>query len=301
LHHLDKTNLVGKSSESEEGGFFLAKKIEELNEQFLYDLNFGGYPQVIFSPPIQADPARFIKSDIIDRVLLRDLPSLYGIADIQELNYLFTTLAFNTANEISLGELSRNSGVAKNTMKRYIEYLEAAFLIKVVHPVDHNAKRFRRANFFKVYLTNPCMRAALFSPLKADDSAVASLTETSVFPQWFHSDSPLYYARWHDGEVDIVHLGPKQKVAWAVEVKWSDRYCDNPDELKTLLSFCQANDLKRVLVTSKTKTSSCEAGGIQLEFAPASSYCFTVGYNLIHTKKALPTPEPPGINAPKGE
>lgn len=160
LHLLDKTNLVEKSSGSEEGGFFLAKKIKELNEQFLYDLNFGGYPQVIFSPPIQADPARFIKSDIVDRVLLRDLPSLHGIADIQELNYLFTTLAFNTANEISLGELSRNSGVAKNTIKRYIEYLEAAFLIKVVHPVDHNAKRFRRANFFKVYLTNPSMRAA---------------------------------------------------------------------------------------------------------------------------------------------
>ena len=93
--------------------FFSTKNIDLINEQFLYYLNFGGYPEVICSPQIQADPARFIKSDIIDKVLLRDLPSLYGIGDIQELNYLFTTLAFNTANEISLGELSSNSGVAK--------------------------------------------------------------------------------------------------------------------------------------------------------------------------------------------
>jgi predicted AAA+ superfamily ATPase len=282
-------------------GFFSAKSIDQLNEQFLHYLNFGGYPEVIFSPQIQADPARFIKSDIIDKVLLRDLPSLYGIADIQELNYLFTTLAFNTANEISLGELSQNSGVAKNTIKRYIEYLEAAFLIKVVHRVDHNAKRFHRANFFKVYLTNPSMRAALFSPLKADDSAVGSLAETSVFSQWFHCESSLFYARWHDGEVDIVDLGSKQKVNWAVEVKWSDRYCDHPGELKGLLSFCKANKLKTVLVTSKSKTQLCNEEGIQLEFVPASVYCFTVGYNLIRWKKVPPALLPTEIDNPEQE
>jgi hypothetical protein len=299
LHLLDKTNLVEKPPEEEqlhdgeERGrrFFIAKNIEELNEQFLYYLNFGGYPEAIFSPLVQADPGRFIKSDIIDKVLLRDLPSLYGIGDIKELNYLFTTLAFNTANEISLGELSQNSGVAKNTLKRYIEYLEAAFLIKVVHRIDRNAKRFRRANFFKVYLTNPSMRAALFSPLTADDNAVASLAETSIFSQWFHSEHPLYYARWHDGEVDIVCLDRKQEVAWAVEVKWSDRYCDNPDELKRPLSFCQVNGLRSVLVTSKTKKLSCEVGGVRIDFVPASIYCLSVGYNLIRGKQSLPPAE----------
>jgi hypothetical protein len=295
--------LLGKAELVEmpprRGGSFSAKNIEELNEQFLYYLNFGGYPEAIFSPQVRADPGRFIKSDIIDKVLLRDLPSLYGIGDIRELNYLFTTLAFNTANEISLGELSQDSGVAKNTLKRYIEYLEAAFLIKVVHRVDRNAKRFQRANFFKVYLTNPSMRAALFSPLEADDSAVAALAETAIFSQWFHSDTPLHYARWHDGEVDIVYLWPqKQKVAWAVEVKWSDRYCENPQELKSLVSFCHANRLKDVLVTSRTKTLTCKADGIEIPFLPASMYCYEVGYSVIHSKRFSPTKEPSGVIPP---
>jgi uncharacterized protein len=244
-------------------------------------LNFGGYPEVIFSETIRADPARFIKSDIIDKVLLRDLPSLYGIGDIQELNYLFATLAFNTANEISLQELSQNSGVAKNTIKRYIEYLEAAFLIKVVHRVDHNAKRFRRANFFKVYLTNPSMRAALFSPLQADDAATPALVETAIFSQWFHSDETLYYARWPDGEVDIVMLGADQKAAWAVEVKWSDRYCDKPEELASLVSFCHSNRLGNTLITSKTRMLDCTMEGIHMPFVPASAYCYTVGHNIV--------------------
>jgi len=289
LHILDKTGLLeGPSAHHEHGAdYFQAMDIDQVNEEFLNYLNFGGYPEVIFSPQIQSDPARFIKGDIIDKVLLRDLPSLYGIGDIQELNYLFTTLAFNTANEISLGELASNSGVAKNTLKRYIEYLEAAFLIKVVHRVDRNAKRFRRANFFKVYLTNPSMRAALFSPLKADDNAIGPLAETAIFSQWFHSDTPLHYARWQDGEVDIVGLGLKQKVIWAVEVKWSDHYCDKPAELKSLVSFCRENRLGNVLVTSRSKTLTRKVDGIIMQFIPASLYCYTVGYNLIHGRKSL--------------
>jgi len=290
LHLLNKTGLLEEPPavhQERRNGFFQAKNIEEVNQQFIYYLNFGGYPEVIFSPQIQADPTRFIKSDIIDKVLLRDLPSLYGIGDIQELNYLFTTLAYNTANEVSLGALSQNSGVAKNTIKRYIEYLEAAFLIKVVHRIDHNAKRFRRANFFKVYLTNPSMRAALFSPLKADDPAISYLAETAIFSQWFHSNTVLNYARWHDGEVDMVLLGPKQKCAWAIEVKWSDRYCERPEELESLVSFCRATGLKDVLVTSKTKTQTCDVEGIKIPFLPASLYCYTVGYNIIHGRKNL--------------
>ena len=284
LHLLDKSELLEQPEHR--AGFFQADDINKVNEQFLYYLNFGGYPEVIFSSQIQADPARFIKSDIIDKVLLRDLPSLYGIGDIQELNYLFTTLAFNTANEISLGELSQNSGVAKNTIKRYVEYLEAAFLIKVVHRVDRSAKRFHRANFFKVYLTNPSMRAALFSPVRTEDNiTISALAETAIYSQWFHSDHPLYYARWPDGEVDIVSLGARQKPNWAVEVKWSDRYCEHPAEWKNLLSFCHANGLKEIRVTSKTKTLNCQLEGVTVSFFPASLYCYTVGYNIIHGRR----------------
>jgi len=264
--------------------FSIASKISvsALNEEFIRYLNYGGYPEAVFSEPIQADPARFIKSDIIDKVLLRDLPSLYGIEDIQELNSLFTTLAFNTASEISLQELAQNSGVAKNTIKRYIEYLEAAFLIKTVHRLDHNARRFRRANFFKVYLANPSMRAALFSTVREDDPAIGHLAETAVFAQWFHSEYPLNYARWSEGEVDIVALGPEQKAEWAVEVKWSDRFADDAQRLSGLVSFMRQNRLDSALVTSRSVSRDLKVEGKLLRFAPVSVYCFTVGYNLMH-------------------
>jgi predicted AAA+ superfamily ATPase len=264
---------------------FGASDISDLNSQFIDYINFGGYPEVAFSSEIQLDPGRFIKSDIIDKVLLRDLPQLYGIHDIQELNHLFTNLALNTAGEVSLGELSQNSGVAKNTIKRYIEYFETAFLIKVVHRIDRSAKRFTRANFFKIYLTNPSMRAALFSPISGDDPAMGSLVETAIFSQWFHSERLLFYARWKGGEVDIVGLKGNMKPLWAVESKWSDRYYEHPYELKSINKFCQTNNLQTALITSVTIQGYKTIGNIALRFLPASLYCYMLGYNIIKGKK----------------
>lgn len=244
----------------------------------------GGYPEVIFSDEIQSDPGRFTKRDIVDKVLLRDLPGLYGIQDIQELNHLFTTLAFNTANEVSLEELSKGSGVAKNTIKRYIDYLEAAFLIKIIHRVDINARRFKRANFFKVYLTNPSIRAALFTQVEEGDEFLGHLAETAIFAQWFHSEFMLHYARWKSGEIDIVNIEPGGENNWAVEVKWSDRFYDRPSDLKNVFQFCHANNLRDIAVTTLTKCGEITLNNVNINFVPASLYCYTVGRNLLRSR-----------------
>jgi len=286
LHLRNEDELVSVTMTKTERAHFKTSNLKLLNERFISYLNFGGYPEVIFSSEIQSDPGRFIKGDIIDKVLLRDLPSLYGIKDIQELNSLFTTLAFNTASEVSLEQMSIGSGLAKNTIKRYIEYLEAAFLIRVVNRVDINAKRFHRANFFKVYLTNPSMWSALFSPITAEDDATRALVETAIYSQWFHSSWDLYYARWDRGEVDIVKIDEKkQKARWVVEIKWSDRHYRKVSELNSLKSFCHQHNLDRCLVTTRTKKGNKIIENVPIEFIPASLYCYMLGFNIIRVKQ----------------
>jgi predicted AAA+ superfamily ATPase len=265
---------------------FIAKNIDELNIEFINYLNYGGYPEAVFSERIRNNQSQFIKSDIIDKVLLRDLPSLYGISDIQELNRLFTTLAYNTGNEVSLEGLSKSSGVAKNTIKRYLEYLEAAFLIKRVERIDQNAKRFKRAMYFKVYLTNPSMRAALFGKIESDSEAMGALTETAIFSQWQHSKQiELYYARWSTGEIDIVSLyDATQKPLWAVEVKWSDRPHKYLDQLDNCVEFVNKNQQiqQPIKITSKT---ICDNGlfykGVEFDFIPSSLYAYLLGANIL--------------------
>lgn len=274
---------------------YSAKNIEELNSEFINYLNYGGYPEAVFNQTIRSDPSQYIKSDIIDKVLLRDLPSLYGISDIQELNRLFTTLAYNSGNEVSLENISKTSGVAKNTIKRYIDYLEAAFLLRRVDRIDHNAKRFKRAMCFKAYLTNPSMRAALFGPLKMDSEAMGNLTETAIYSQWQHSKATsLYYARWPSGEVDIVCLeSAEQKPQWAVEVKWSDRPLTSRSELDNCVEFANRNPSihRPILITSRTKTDKIEYAGVQFNFMPASLYCYILGVNILGSMNIFDTSE----------
>lgn len=264
---------------------YAALDVHGLNEAFIDYLNFGGYPEAVFSGAIRRDPRRFIKSDIIDKVLLRDLPVLYGISDIQELNSLFNTLAYSTGRELSMEDLSKSSHVARNTLVKYLEYLEAAFLIRRVRRVDRDAAHFARVATFKVYLTNPAMRAALFGPIHESHEAVGQLVETAVFSQWLHNaefvDS-LYYARWKGGEVDLVSLDLKQRPRFVVEVKWSDRAFDDPREIKALVNFTKRCSLRRPpMVTTLSKSAIRPVSGVEVEFMPSSLHCYTVGKNTL--------------------
>lgn len=272
--------------------FFESTNIALLNEHFIKYINYGGYPEIIFSEKLQVNPSRFIKSDIIDKVLLRDLPSLYGIQDVQELNSLFTSIAYNSGQEFSLEALSQSSGgVEKNTIKRYIQYLEAAFLIKIVHRIDHNAKKFRRANYFKIYLTNPSLRSALFTPIQATDKLMGAMVETAIYAQWLQREwFEPWYARWtagrFQGEVDMVGLSPESfKPQWALEIKWSNRYFENPGELKSLMNFCEMNKLKSALVTTIDKSGQLAIREMKLHFLPSALYAYTVGKNTIMQKQ----------------
>jgi uncharacterized protein len=263
--------------------YCLTHDIKVLNREFVHYLNFGGYPEVVLSEKIQSDMGRYVKNDIVDKVLLRDLPSLYGIKDVQELNRFFTYIAYNTGNEFSYETMSRESGIQKDTLKKYLEYLEAAFLIKVLNKVDVNAKRLKRVTSFKVYLTNPSLRTALFSPISETDSEMGNLVETGVLSQWMHREKlDLTYARWKDGrnegEVDLVLVDDKKyKPVWGVEIKWSNRYFEKPQELKSLVQFCKANSLEKALVTSIDQSGVKIIENLSFSFLPASIYSYNIG------------------------
>ncbi|WP_442847145.1 ATP-binding protein [Leeuwenhoekiella sp. H156] len=288
LKGLDRiiTNTTLKWKE-QSTAFYTSSHLIELNKHFLDYINFGGYPEVIFSEKIQANPGRYIRQDIVDKVLLRDLPSLYGISDTRELNSLFTTIAYNSGGEFSLETLSKQSQVPKNTLKKYLEYLEAAYLIKQVKRIDQSGKRFKRDNFFKIYLTNPSLRSALFSPITSTDEMIGNMVETAIFAQWMHREwfTP-WYARWSNGEVDMIGISDSTlKPLWALEIKWSNRYFDKPGELKSLYKFCTESDLNYPIVTTIDKEGEKEHNGLTIQFLPAAAYAFTVGKNSLDRKK----------------
>lgn len=265
--------------------------IDRLNEYFFNYINYGGYPEVVFSEKIRENPGQYIKNDIVEKVLLRDLPSLYGISDIQELNKLFLHIAFRSGNEFSYETLSSEAGIKKETIKKYLEYLEAGFLIKVVNRIDQNAKKMQRVTSMKIYLTNPTLRCALFTPVSESDDACGEMVETAIYDQWILGDKTnFYYANWskgrEKGEVDIVWVDTATQKAFSLaEIKWSNKFYEDPGQLKSLRKFLEANDgIRKNIVTTKSKLGSAELDGNTIRFIPSALYAYWVSRYLFEEK-----------------
>ncbi len=263
-----------------------SQDIEKLNEKFVDYINYGGFPEAVFSDSIKNDYQRFIGQDVVDKVLLRDLPALFGIADPQELNRFFATIAYNSGEEFSYENLSKSSGVAKNTIKKYLGFLEAAFLIKIIKRVDDTMRQFRRTTQFKIYLTNPSIRTALFGPVDPDEDVFGKLVETAVFCQHMHSSAITnnFYARWKggEGEIDLVSIDPStQKPQMLIEIKWSDRTANNIAGIKPLITASKKNDLKSTIVLTKTHHQETTISDIKVIFQPVAEYCYLIGIAYI--------------------
>lgn len=267
--------------------------IDALNKHFVDYINYGGYPEIVLSKKMQENVGQYVRHDIVDKVMLRDLPSLYGIKDIQELNRLFIHIVYRTGEEFTFENLSQDSGISKDLIKKYIQYFESAFLIKVVYKVSENAKKFQRVTSFKIYLTNPSLRCALFSPLSSSDSMFGHMVETAIYAQWIQRGTiEVHYAKWTENkrncEVDMVGMDiAYQKPKWAVEIKWSDRYVEQTSELKALLNFIGNNQLPSALVTSISKYAYKEMKSVGIQFIPSALYAYIVGDNTIKYRKSI--------------
>jgi uncharacterized protein len=254
--------------------------VGQLNDAFIAYLNHGGFPRGAVAD------SGMESGDIVSAALLNDLPGLHGIGDSVELNRLFTALALNSGGEASIEKLARFSGLAKNTLKRYLGYLEAAFLIRRVHRVDGHARRFERAVTFKVYVTNPSLRAALVGPVSADDPVMGRMAETGVVSQWLHADwaaERSAYVRWPGGAVDFVELDlPSGQPQMAVDVMWDEHGLGEPESLAAFVAFARTNQVPVNYVLTRGRSGRTDMAGTTVEIEPVSRFCYRIGRQIAN-------------------
>jgi hypothetical protein len=115
------------------------------------------------------------------------------------------------------------------------------------------------------------------------------MVETAILSQWMHRENlNLNYARWKDkkeGEVDLVLLDDKNfKPIWGIEIKWSNRYFEKTNELKSMMQFCKNNKLTGALVTTINLEGNKTFQDIEFTFLPAALYAYNVGVNTLKIK-----------------
>lgn len=108
----------------------------DLLEQYL---NFGGYPRVVLETEISQKQAAI--DEIYRSYLEKDISFLLNIQKTESLTQLVRILAAQTGNLVNVSELSNTLGIAVQTVKDYLWYLEKTFIIQRVPPYFKNIRK----------------------------------------------------------------------------------------------------------------------------------------------------------------
>jgi predicted AAA+ superfamily ATPase len=118
----------------EQAGIML--QLSKVQNYFIRYLQVGGFPELALADnDLMAQ--QIMREDVVDKVLKRDLPSLYNIRNATELERIFLYLCNVSSEIVSIEAIAKElSGVSRPTVENYIQYLESANLIYQSWPVD---------------------------------------------------------------------------------------------------------------------------------------------------------------------
>lgn len=140
----------------------------------------GGYPEALARA--DARRSRFFDG-YVRTVLERDLRSLAAVSDTRQVRRLLVAVASLSAGELNFSSLSRDLELADKTLRRYVDLLEALFLIRRIPPWSNNLLA-RTVKAPKDYVADSGMLTALIGAnvgrIKSDLPLGGPLFETFV-------------------------------------------------------------------------------------------------------------------------
>ncbi len=184
----------------------------------------GGYPELIAHP--KKDAALW-QSSYIQTYLERDVRSLRQIGDLGQFQIFIRALAAQSAQLLNLTSLSRDLGVAVNTVKQWLSLLEATHQVHILRPYYANIGK-RLVKTPKAYFSDVGILCNLVGIKEAEHAMngpmSGAIMETAVVNEvmrtlWHRGEEPqVFFWRTSIGaEVDLIVDTGKELVP--VEVK----------------------------------------------------------------------------------
>ncbi len=252
-----------------------------LNEAFLDWICTGSLGSAAFGRGDGRPSSALIGNGMLERILWPDIPAAFGIGNPADLFRVFAMLALNSGDEVSLESIAAATGAAKNTIRKYLDYLEAAWLLTRVDKIDLDNGMFERARSFKVYLNDPVLRSLLAGPLAADSPGMAKAVENAVFAAWRgrNPDGKVYFARRRGRDIPFVTAPPPEapeRGYGLYYVDWSDSP-PAPGDLK-LPAPDETPYLAEVEIFTRGLAAAPEDDADpRVAYTPAAVYCWDMG------------------------
>ena len=214
-------SLTGRIEVIEAGGFTLADVAARAGERLWWR---GGMPRSLLA--IDDAHSRVWRQGFIRNTVERDLPQLGMNAPAPAIRRFWSMLAHHHAQVWSAAEPARSLGVNESTVRRYLDWLTQAYLVRQLQPWHANVGK-RQVKAPKVYLRD----SGLLHELLGITDATALLRHPKCGASWegyaldqvlriAQPDEAWFWATHGGAELDLLMVKDGQRVG--VEFKFND-------------------------------------------------------------------------------
>ena len=182
-------------------------------------LERGGFPEPCLAP--DSEQAERWRRQYFDGLVRNDVLEFSRIQEVNAIRLFAQLLRSRVGSPLSLASIARDLAVSPATLKKYLDILEALYIVFVVRPFHHNIARATLQSP-KVYFFDTGL-------VEGDEGLrFENLVATALLKhvQWQHDvqgkEVALHYIRTKDGaEVDFA-LSEKSQITQLVECKIAD-------------------------------------------------------------------------------
>ncbi|MEQ1733884.1 MAG: ATP-binding protein [Bacteroidia bacterium] len=187
----------------------------------------GGFPESLL---LKTDKLWYLWTDsFINAYVYRDMNKLFDIKlNPQTIIKLWAMLAHLNSEVENLENIGRSLGITGTQVKKYIEFMQGAYLIRKLAPWHvNNGKRLVKSA--KIYIRTPAILHHLLQVSRYKNllthPALGASWEAFVVEQIYNSlpnsFQMYYYRTQHGAEIDVVIVKGVTPIA-SIEIKYSD-------------------------------------------------------------------------------
>ncbi len=205
----------------------LVSRFQPLRNHFNRYLTIGGFPELVLSDD-DLYAQRMLREDVVDKVIKRDVLSLFNIRNPLLMEKLFLYLCMNSTEIFSTATAAKElENISPATIDSYIEALEMSNLIYLAKPMNVGSKGALKGKP-KIFIADAAIRNAvlMIDDVLSDETELGAMVETAVYKHMvsFYQGSPAqlgYFrnARDNHKEVDVVVKLPRQKILCEVKYR----------------------------------------------------------------------------------
>lgn len=220
-----KLTKLAKMSHAELGD--LMDRFVPLEGHFNRYLTIGGFPELVLSDD-DVYAQRMLREDVVEKVIKRDVLTLFKIRDPLLMEKLFLYLCMNSTEIFSVTTAAKElENISVHTIGSYIEALEMSNLIYQAKPMDVGSKGALKGRP-KIFIADAAIRNAvlMIDDVLSDEKELGAMVETTVYKHMvsFYQGSPAhvgYFRKAKDNqkEVDVVVELPREKILCEVKYR----------------------------------------------------------------------------------